>query len=73
MCFAHGTKSYDLTRCQAKGDDGEWFDTAMTLPDQLEYFSYTWFRYKVEEQEKGVCGFFNRLEGLMSVGPDAED
>ena len=21
------------------------------MPDELEYFSYTWFRYKVEKQE----------------------
>lgn len=26
MCFASGTKPYELTKCQAKDDDGAWFD-----------------------------------------------
>lgn len=33
MCFAPGTKPYELTKCQAKDDDGAWFDTSMSLPD----------------------------------------
>jgi len=72
MCFKPGTKPFELTRCKAKGDDGEWFDTAMSLPDELEYFSYTWFRYKVEKQE-GLSGSFNHLESVLRVEPDAVD
>ena len=72
MCFAPGTKPYELTKCQAKDDDGEWFDTSMSLPDELEYFSYTWFRYKVEKQE-GLSGSFNHLTSVLTVEPDADD
>ena len=72
MCFASGTKPYELTKCQAKDDDGAWFDTSMSLPDELEYFSYTWFRYKVEKQE-GLSGSFNHLTSVLTVEPDADD
>ena len=72
MCFQPGTKPYELTRCQAKGDDGNWFDASMPLPDEIEYFSYSWFRYKIEKQ-KGICGSFNHRNSVLTVEPDAED
>ena len=71
MLFQEGTSTYELIQCKTKsaGSD-EWYDTAIDLPDELAYFSYTFFHFKVEKLED--CeGVFNRLEQSITLPPEA--
>lgn len=72
MLFANGTDSYFLMQYQAK-INGEWRNVSDSLRDELEYFNYGWFNYKVEPLEEGVGGCFNLEEMLLCVPPNAED
>lgn len=68
MLFAPGSNTEELLRCQTKaqGSD-EWVSEVMSLPDELEYFSYTYFRYKVEDMDCDGC--YNPRTYTLSVTP----
>ena len=70
MIFESGSKSYELIKCQTKDSDGEWYETDINLPDELRYFSYSNFNYKVENL-KGHDGYFNHLTQTICVTPRA--
>lgn len=59
MLFNPGTISYDLIKCQSKCmDSDDWIDDEVPRPDQLEYFSYSFFHFQVEELSD-CNGYFN--------------
>lgn len=71
MLFQPGTSTYELIKCKSKmqGSD-EWVDDEVDLPDELAYFSYTFFRFKVEPLED-CGGVFNHIEQSLTIPPDA--
>ena len=72
MCFKVGTTSNRLIKCQSKQADGEWHDDEFDLPDKLEYFDYTLFKYKAEKPIDCDASF-NRLESLLTAPINADD
>ena len=70
MIFQEGTSTYELLQCKSKpqGSD-EWIDDVLELPDEIGYFSYTFFHFKVEPL-KGCDGVFNHADQTMTVKPD---
>ena len=70
MLFENGTETYKLAQVQAQmGGEGDWIDTALDLPDAMEYFSLGWFTYHVKELDDGAAGIFNGMEYSLSVSP----
>lgn len=70
MLFENGTETYNLIQVQAQmNGESDWVDTALDLPDAIEYFSLNWFTYHVKELEDGAAGVFNRMEYSLSVNP----
>lgn len=70
MLFQKGSCTYDLLKCQAKAlDSDEWETVAMDLPDELEYFQYSWFRFVVEPLEN-ASGQYNHLTQTLTVAPE---
>ena len=70
MLFEPGTNTYELIKIKSKrpGDD-EWIDDELDRPEELAYFSYSFFRYKVAELEHGDASF-NQDEQLITVKPE---
>ena len=70
MLFENGTETYKLIQVQMQTDGGDdWIDTALDLPDAIEYFLLSWFTYHVKEFEDGAAGVFNGMEYSLSVSP----
>ena len=71
MLFQEGTSTYELLQCKSKphGSD-EWIDDAIDPPDELNYFSYTFFHFKVEPLE-GCDGVFSHADRTLTVTPEA--
>ena len=70
MLFEPDTTTYELIKCQSKPKDSDvWIDDEVDLPDQLAYFSYTFFLYKIAEQN-GSYGYFDPSEQLICVIPE---
>ena len=70
MLFENGTETYNLIQVQAQeGGEANWIDTALDLPDAMEYFSLGWFTYHVKELDDGAVGVFNGMEYSLSVSP----
>lgn len=69
MTFSDGTPTFELVKCQSQmaGSD-EWFDDVVPLPDEIEYFSYSYFTYHVKELD-GVAGCFNAKERSLFIDP----
>ncbi len=71
MLFRQGTSTYELIQCKSKPlDSDEWEDDVIDLPHELEYFSYTFFHFKVETLDD-CDGVFNRQEQSLTVPPEA--
>ena len=71
MTFQPGTTTYRLIQCKSKSaDSDEWVDDAVDLPDDLQYLSYTWFHYKVEELSD-CGGYYNPESQTLCVPPSA--
>ena len=68
MLFKPGTSTYDLIKCKSKqkGTD-EWIDDTVNLPTELEYFSYEFFRFKVEALEENQGGYFNHENHTLCI------
>lgn len=71
MLFRPGTSSYELTKYKLV-DDGQEVITSDSMPSQLEYFSYSQFRYKVEQPDDCI-GYFSAQDLLLCVSPAAKD
>ena len=71
MLFQPGTSTYELIQCKSKlqGSD-EWIDDEIDLPDELAYFSYTFFHFKVEPLN-GCAGAFSHPDQTLTVTPEA--
>ncbi len=71
MLFDPDTNPYSLIRCQSMVKErNEWIVDEAQRPNELEYFSYTFFHYKVEPLD--YCGgFFDRSRQLLCVPPGA--
>ena len=73
MCFAEGTKSYNLIECQTQSDSGEWIDDETPRPEVLqcmEYMGHSLFLYKVEPSSH-YRGYYDPKKQLLCVSPEA--
>lgn len=69
MLFEPGTPSGDLIKCQSKSNNEDgWYDDILDRPDELQYFSLTFFHYKVDA-DIDCEGYFNRKDQLLCVHP----
>lgn len=74
MTFQQGTSTYELLRCKSKPHDSdEWIDDAIEPPDELDYFSYTFFHFKVEPLEEDCYGIFSHADQTLTVAPQQLD
>ncbi|WP_329886773.1 hypothetical protein [Pseudoramibacter faecis] len=74
MLFEPGTASYELIKCQSKSaDSDEWRDDEAPRPESLEYFSYTFFKTKIESLD-GREGYYDHQNQIICLSPEvAED
>ena len=73
MVFSNGTPTHEFIKCQSKlVESDEWIDDEVPLPEEIEYFSYTFFTYHIANLE-GFSGCFNRKDYSLSVGPFSID
>lgn len=71
MRFEPDTAPYKLIRCQSKIDESdEWFDDEAPRPEELEYFSYTFFKTRIVDLDD-CLGCYNAAEQTLSVAPVA--
>lgn len=71
MIFAEGGSTFDFIKCQSKqAETDEWEDDAVSLPDEIEYFSYGYFTYHVKDLNDGVAGQFDGRDFSLSVAPE---
>ena len=67
MLFTKDSGSYELTQCKADlRGNGEWELVGMDLPDELEYFEYSWFHFKVKELSD-CDGYYNHSEQTLLI------
>ncbi len=73
MLLMPGTSSYELIRCQSKpsGSD-EWIEDEVSLPPEIEYFTYLWFHPQVEELDN-CGGYFDEQEQVICLPPESID
>lgn len=72
MLFREGTTTYKLIQCQSQDlESGEWEDDTMSLPYEVESFSYARFRYKIEPLEDGCDGVTDFLHQIITITPEA--
>ena len=71
MLFEVGTHSYNLIQCQALSPEGEWIDDEFGRPDELEYFSYSFFHFNVTPLEDEVLGYFNSSDQSLVISTEA--
>ena len=72
MLFREGTATYKLIQCQSQDpDNGDWEDDAVSLPFELESFSYTRFKYEVKPLEEGCEGMTDFLEQTITITSEA--
>lgn len=72
MLFEEGSSTDAWIRCQAKLENNTWKDEVISRPDELEYFSYTFFKTKVEHMND-CDGYFNSKEQLLCISPKKLD
>lgn len=71
MLFQENTSTYKLIQCESQPQgSSEWISDVVSLPESLEYFSYTFFHFKIEKMP-GYDGCYNHKEQLLSVAPSA--
>lgn len=71
MTFQPDTCSYAMIQCKSKPiDGGDWVDDVAPIPDELEFFSYNWFHYKVEELSD-CGGYYRHGDQTLCVPPEA--
>lgn len=69
MLFSNGTETNKLIQCKMKMD-GNWIDSELSLPDQIEYFSYDCFTYHVKDLDDGILGQFDPFSFSITVSHD---
>ena len=74
MTFVPGSCTYELIQCKsAKVGSDDWKNDEVVLPDQLRFFTYEYFKFKVADLIAGAAGFFDPEEQLLCVGPEFVD
>ena len=69
MLFESGTYSYDLLQCEyLDRETGEWVKSEFPKYEELEHFSYNFFRVKVEETEN-CNGYYNHKNQVICISP----
>ena len=53
------------------GDEQEEWVNDLLRPDELAYFSYTYFKIRVEKLPPGYAGYYDKKEQLLCVTPEA--
>lgn len=72
MLFKPGTESYELTKVRTTDGDGNWVTVGDSLPEELDSFDYSYFRFKAE-LPADCDGYFNAQASILCVPSDAED
>lgn len=73
MIFSNGTPTHDFIKCQSKLiGTNEWIDDEAPIPEEIEYFSYTFFTYHIANLG-GFSGCFNGKDHSLSVNPSSID
>lgn len=82
MLFQKDTSTYDLIKCKSKSQNNDemennkseadkWVDDMVDLPEQLTYFSYSFFHFKVAPTDiDNCCGYFNEPEQTITITPE---
>ena len=72
MIFQSGTKTGEFLRCytkQADSEDDNWIECEIEIPEDMEYFSPTHYKIKVESLPNAY-GQFNSLTKEMIIAPE---
>jgi len=72
MIFSNGTKTGEFLKCYTKSADSEednWIESETDIPPEMEYFSPTNYRIRVEPLPDGI-GQFNSLTKEMTITPE---
>ena len=56
---------------QLGDEQEEWVEDDLLRPDELAYFSYTYFKIRVEKLPPGYAGYYDKKEQLLCVTPEA--
>lgn len=67
MLFEKGSSTYELVKCQTKSSDGEWIDEMVPLPEIFQYFSYTYFKVRIESANNKYGGYFDQKNQLICI------
>ena len=70
MLFDPNSTTGKYIACQSKVEGGEWKDDEVPRPEQLEYFSTSFFHYKVENLPGNICGQFDQKTLTMTISPE---
>lgn len=71
MLFRQGTSTHALIQCQTKSlEGGEWRDDELPLPEELAYFGYEFFYFKVEPLDE-CDGMYNHSKQTLTIAPQA--
>lgn len=78
MRFQEDTHSGALMKVQRQDpQSGQWIDDRMPIPDLLEYFSETFFTFKVfapeDLEDKDTLGYFDPEDQVLAVRTDQLD
>lgn len=69
MRFETGSITNDFIACKSSLDGGKtWIDDKVSLPEALEYFSYDWFTYRIENMEQ--CAYFHSIKQEIAISPE---
>ncbi len=74
MLFSEGTPSYELIKCQAKNiESDEWYDTEIDLPEELRYFSYTFFKVVIGDVVENAGGCYDKENQTIHISESMKD
>ena len=66
MLFSKDTISHTYIAVKSSyNNDDTWVDDEIAIPEQLEYFSYTFFDFHVQKIDDGSMGCFNMKNNLL--------
>ncbi len=70
MLFSKDTISHMYIAIKSSCDDGKtWRDDVVELPYELEYFSYSYFDFHVNDIEDNILGCFDAKEQSITIDP----
>ena len=70
MLFSKDTISHTYIAVKSSYNNVDtWVDDEIAIPDQLAYFSYTFFDFHVQKIDDGSIGCFNMQEQSITIDP----